>query len=117
MKKLIPTAGLLIVLIGVTITAGCEEKVQIVSDRHARLVGDENLQLRKQLNARDREVEQLNGRLEKCEKSLATVGQKAGEVSIAIMEKFTEQGTVTEALSNENASLKERIKELEARQP
>ncbi|MCK5173040.1 MAG: hypothetical protein KAR47_06585 [Planctomycetes bacterium] len=116
MKKLIPTACLLIVLIGVAITAGCEEKVQIVSDRHARLVGDENLQLRKQLNAKDREVEQLNDRLEKCTNQLATVGQKAGEVNIAIMGKLSEQGPAIEALTSENVRLKKRIKELEAKQ-
>lgn len=115
MKKLMSAACLLIVLVGIAITAGCEEKVQIVSDRHARLVGDENLQLRKQLNARDREIEKLNGQLDKCKKSLATVGQQAGKVNIAIMEKLAEQGPAIETLTNENIRLKKRVKELEAR--
>lgn len=91
--------------------AGCQESESSQIQR-ARLVGNENLHLKKQLAAKDAEIEQLKKDIEtiKAEKDAET--QKFGETNIRIMQIVAETENRNQTLSQENQQLKAELEKL-----
>ena len=103
-------------LLTVIFTAGCQESNKF-SDKRAMLVGNENLQLKKQLKQKDSEIKALNGRIEglkgdivKCEEKGKADVKQATKAVVDIMGIFAETTRKAAMLEAENAQLKKQIK-------
>ena len=102
---------------------GCEEQQQLPSSKRTRIIANENITLKEQLNDRDTQIQTLQGQLktqknllEKCRqknKSLKAQRQKEGEE--LMMQILMSADTEKQDLKNQVKTLKEKIKQLEAK--
>ncbi len=116
MKIITSSALLLTILAALTLIPGCEEQ-GLRSERKTRLVGDENLKLKKQLELRDRKIQKLEkviAEYEKEEQKRFDQEQKASNFALDLFKKTTVSAQEIEKLTNENLQLKARIAELES---
>jgi len=102
-----------VLMIIILINAGCQEQ-KIVGDRKARAIAAENLELKKQLAAKDKEIENLkravaNREVDKQAVSKA-VKAELDKVNADIFEMFENNIKLEE----ENKALKKQIEELKA---
>ncbi|MHC4553119.1 MAG: hypothetical protein ACYSUT_10215 [Planctomycetota bacterium] len=94
---------------------GCQESSSSGSSadiQRARLVGNENIQLKKQLAAKDAEIEQLKKDIEQIKAEKADAIQQSGETNIKVMKIVLESETRNTALKAENAKLKAELEKL-----
>jgi hypothetical protein len=116
MKIITLSALLLTALAILPLIPGCEEQ-GLRFERKTRLVGDENLRLKKQLKLRDRKIQKLEkviAEYEKEEQKRFDQEQKASNFALDLLKKTTVSAQETEKLTNENLQLKARIAELES---
>jgi len=98
------------VVIGVSLwTAGCEESSTSTS-RRARLVADENLQLKQQLKACRAEVEEQKRMVVDAQKQAEQIASDSGEANIKLLKALADMGKQLEAMSAENERLKAQLK-------
>ena len=71
--------GLWILFIAFCYAAGGCQESNTQSDRRAQLVGHENIQLKKQIQDKDREIERLQDEIKQLEKKLEDEAAKQGE--------------------------------------
>ncbi len=114
--KILPITTLICICI---FTCGCEESN--LSNRRARLVGNENLKLKKQLKLCDKEIEKRDDEIQKqkdllaqCQKEKAEIDEQAGDTNIKLLKILRDTSKKVDELTEENQKLKETIKELEA---
>ena len=91
--------------------AGCRES-QSNQIRKARVIANENLQLKKQLEEKDQQIESLKKEIEKIQTEFAQEIEKAGETSIKSMRLVLEVEKNNEALRLEVEKLKAEIETL-----
>lgn len=96
-------------LLGLSFLAGCQES-EASQIRRARIVANENIQLKKQLEEKDQEIEELKKEIERVELEAAEEVQQAGDTSIKSMRLLLESEKHNEALILENEKLKEQLK-------
>ncbi len=80
-------------MIVIFMAAGCQESTS-QSDRRTQLIGHENLQLKKQLQQKDREIERLQGEIKKLEQKAideAGLHEKTLTTMMEIMADTTRQ--------------------------
>ena len=96
---------------------GCEEP-DLADTRQARLVGNQNLELKKQLKLCDQEIQRQKDLLAKCkeekEKEISE-HQKSGQVILQTLQNLAHTDSQVEELTEENELLETRIQELEAK--
>ena len=112
---------LLIVVFSVMLMTGCEEEAS--NDRMARLIANENRQLKKQLEKRDKEMQQQKQQLEKEIEKQTQLLEKC-EQAKKVLEQRTKEETsrqvqsVLSVVMDQNSKLRQKIislkKELEA---
>ena len=95
--------------------SGCREESGNMSLRKARLVGNENLELKKQLKLRDKEIERQKQLVVQCRADWAKEQKLTGENTIKMLKLLSDTSKQVSALTAENTQLKERIKELQAK--
>ncbi len=95
--------------------SGCREESGNMSLRKARLVGNENIELKKQLKLRDEEIERQKQLVVQCREDWTKDKNLTSENTIMMLKHLSEASKQVTALTAENAKLKEKIKELEAR--
>ena len=95
--------------------SGCREESGKMSLRKARLVGNENIELKKQLKLRDEEIERQKQLVEQCRAEQAKDKELSGDNTINMLKHLAESGKQVSTLRAENAKLKEKLKELQAR--
>jgi predicted RNase H-like nuclease (RuvC/YqgF family) len=66
--------------------AGCQESASRSSDRRAQLVGHENIQLKKQIEARDKEIRRLEDEILKMQDQARQESEKQGDTYTKLME-------------------------------
>ena len=117
MKIITSSALLLTVLAGAMLLfSGCEEQ-ELGSRRRTRLIGDENLRLKKQLELRDREIQKLEeviAEYEKEEQKRADTEANTGNLTLKLFKDVAAASKEKEKLAAENLQLKTRIAELES---
>ncbi len=115
--KTITTLALLSTVLAVfVLVSGCEEQ-GLNSTRRSRLVGDENLKLKKQLEVRDREIQKLKEVVAEYEtesQKRADGEKEAGEMILKLLRESGVAGKKIEKLTEENLQLKAKIAELES---
>ncbi len=92
------------------IATGCQEQQSPTTDKRARLVGNQNLQLKKQLREKDREIQRQKDLVIKCQAATETQQQqqdRSGEGMIRIVKMFVEKEAQVKQLEAQ-------VKQLEA---
>lgn len=116
MKKTTISLLVLCLAIGFCITLlGCGKDTDSASIRRAKLVGNENIELKKQLELKDEEIQRQKDLLTRKEKDFAEAQNQAGEATLKLMQNLVETSQQNTVLAAENLQLKEQIKQLEAR--
>lgn len=95
--------------------SGCRQESGNMSLRKARLVGNENIELKKQLKLRDAEIERQKQLVVQCRTDRAKDKELSGETTFKLLKHLATSEKQVSALAAENGQLKEKIKELEAR--
>ena len=117
MKTIVPSALFWAVLTVSILISGCEES-NLTSQRRARLVGDENLKLKKQLKLCNQEIQKqkdLVAEYEKKEQKEYDAQRKTSGLTLKLMKNLTDSAKAFEKLTDENLQLKTRIQELESK--
>ncbi|MFC1677307.1 hypothetical protein ACFL3G_09640 [Planctomycetota bacterium] len=117
-----PAIILTVTILFILSIVGCEEERQLTTSKKTRLIANENMNLKEQLQGRDIQIKELQAQLqmqkdllEKCQQkynSLRSQKQREGEelMKMLLMTADTEK----QGLKNQIKSLKEKIKQLEA---
>lgn len=113
MKKILYIA--IVVLICLILTA-CQES-ESTQLKRARLISNENLNLKKQLAEKDKQIEALKKEIEKINTQTEQERQQSAEGQITIVQMFTESEKRNEELTAENERLKAEIKDLKEKAP
>lgn len=101
---------------GAVITlSGCREESADTTLRRARLVGNENIELKKEIKLRDKEIERQKQLAEQCYAESAKDKELSGNNMLKLLKLLAESAKQVDALTAENTQLKEKIKELEAK--
>lgn len=98
--------------------AGCQESATSgnLSDmRQVRLIANENMQLQKQLEERDRQIKNQERLLSDCEQKIAEKDKASHEADVGLLDSLMEEMQKSIKLSKENEQLNIRIKELQAK--
>lgn len=122
MKAILPSVLLLAGFLGlVNFISGCKEETKSVNLRRTRLIMDENLKLKKQLQLLDTQNQEQKDLLAACEKEKADMQKYMDDFTReqlndpVLMKIIDETSKQLEYLALENEQLKGRIKELEAK--
>ena len=102
-----------ITVLGLWALSGCQES-DASQIRRARLVANENIQLKKQLEEKDQQIEKLKKQILEIEEKTAKSVEQAGNTSIKSMRLLLESEKNNEALILENQKLKEELEKLKA---
>ena len=105
------TCILLVIASSLLFLMGCQ-KPDSTDIRRARLVANENLQLKKDLEEREHQIKELKQEIEKIETESAEKIERAGETSIKSMRLLLESEQRAEGLLIENRKLKEELENL-----
>jgi len=108
------TIVVLTALLGTLVLAGCRES-DATQIRKARLVANENIQLKKQLAEKDAQIQDLKKQIEKIEAEKAQADEEFGFTTIKTLQMVAETEERNQALTEENEKLKEEIESLKAR--
>ncbi len=111
MKTKITTVLLLNIFVIIMLTSGCQENTT-PNNKRARLVGNQNLELRKQLAA---QVKKHRAELADCEARVIKhdrANQQLGSNTLNTLMESADLSKKNEVLTAENKQLKEKIKEL-----
>ncbi len=112
MKAKVTTVLLLSIFAIIILTSACEEN-STGNNIKARLVGNQNLQLRKQLAA---EIKKHQAALADCEARVEKqilANQQLGDSTLNTFKNFADKDKKIDELTLENQQLKEKIRELE----
>ncbi|MDH4202042.1 MAG: hypothetical protein OEV87_04045 [Phycisphaerae bacterium] len=108
------TIVVLTAVLGTFLLTGCQ-KSDASQIRKARLVANENLQLKKQLAEKDAQIQDLKKQIEEIEAEKAKADEKFGSTTIKTLQMLAETEDRNQALTLENEKLKEEIESLKAR--
>ena len=105
------TTILFVSVLGVLLLAGCQESD--ASDiRRARVIGNENLQLKQDLEEKDERIAELTAQIEALEVEKAKVIEQSGETSIKTLRMLLESEKRAEAIVIENRKLEAELEKL-----
>lgn len=93
--------------------AGCEEVSQSEIKR-AKLIGSENIQLKKQLELKDKEIQQFKDLMAKRQEENTLALKQSGDTHADLLKSMVEIAQELEALQEENVKLKAQIEELKS---
>ena len=102
-----------ITVLGLWTLSGCQES-DASQIRRARLVANENIQLKKQLEEKDQQIEKLKKQILEIEEKTAKSVEQAGNTSIKSMRLLLESEKNNEALILENQKLEDELEKLKA---
>jgi len=109
------TTTLFVSVLGVLLLAGCQESD--ASDiRRARVIGNENLQLKQDLEEKDERIAELTAQIEALELEKAKVIEQSGETSIKTLRMLMESEKRAEAIVIENRKLQAELEKLKGAQ-
>ena len=111
MKQL--TIVLFISALATLLLTGCQES-DSSQIRRARLIATENMQLKQDMEERNRQIEELKAQIEALELENAKVIEQSGEASIKTLRMLLESEKRAEAIVIENRKLEEELEKLKA---
>lgn len=113
MKRLTQKAFVLAVcIVGIALIAGCEEESKI-DTKKSRLIAAENMQLKKDLEECQKEIEKQKELLEQCEQAKKDIEeQSAKNIEDLFDDIFGDVLKESQVLREENEELREEIEQL-----
>jgi septal ring factor EnvC (AmiA/AmiB activator) len=105
-------ATVIVLLICLFLFNGCQESESEIVKK-AKLVGNENIQLKKQLTEKDKEIMSLKDEITQLESDIAKMNQEFGESTLKILQMVADSKKSNETLVKENEELKEQLKQLQ----
>lgn len=105
------TIVILIAALSILLLTGCQ-KSNASQVRRARLVVDENLQLKKQLEEKNQLIEDLEKQIEEKEAEMAKAEENFGTTTIQTLQMVADTEKRNQDLLLENAKLKEELEKL-----
>ena len=105
------TTILFISALATLLLTGCQES-DSSQIRRARLIATENMQLKQDLEERNRQIEELKAQIEALELENAKVIEQSGEASIKTLRMLLESEKRAEAIVIENRKLEEELEKL-----
>ncbi|MHC4836069.1 MAG: hypothetical protein ACYTCN_09105 [Planctomycetota bacterium] len=105
--------ALFILLLSVPLLTGCQES-QAGQIRRARVIADENLELKQELKQKNKQIQDLNKQIEEIEAKNAEEHKKFGETTLKTLKILAESENKNKALTAENKKLKEELEKLKA---
>ena len=115
MRKQITLAIIVVTALCFVLITGCDEQ-QTIKDKQERLVANQNLEFKKQIQEKNAEIERQKGLAADCLAAMekqAQAHEKSGEGTLNIMKLVSQQSTQIKQLTAENEQLKAKIAELE----
>lgn len=103
----------LIVCIAVPMLTGCQESDSSMVQR-ARLVGSENLKLKKEIEQKEAQIAQLEKQIEELKAENAKAMEESGNANLKLIQMFADSEKTNEKLMQENKELKEQLQKLKA---
>lgn len=91
---------------------GCQESDSDIIKR-AKLVGNENIQLKQQLAQKDKEIQSLKDKITQLDADIEKLNMEFGESTIKTLTMVAETTKRNEALATEIKQLKEQLKQLQ----
>ena len=118
-----PAIILTVTILFVLSIVGCEEQQQLPSSKKARLIANENMNLKEQIKNRDTQIRSLHAQLqtqknllEKCQKENNSLNmQRQKDVEAIMKQILMSADTEKQDLKNQIKTLKQKIKQLEAK--
>jgi hypothetical protein len=107
------TIFLFILIVGVLLLTGCQES-DASQIRRARLVANENLQLKQDLEDKEQQIENLKKQIEEIEAKNAEEHEKFGNTTLKTLQMLSETEIRNQALTLENEKLKEELEKIKA---
>ena len=104
---------LLVSVLAVVLLSGCQES-DARQIRRARVIGNENLQLKQDLKEKDQQIEELKKQIEEIEADRAKENEKFGNMTIKTLQMLSETENRNQALTLENKKLKEELEKSKA---
>ena len=95
--------------------AGCQEaESDAALVRRARLVANENITLKKQLDEKDQQIARLEQQIEKLEQEKHKITKDTGEATLRMLQITAEAEQRATFLREENERLKQKLQELQS---
>ncbi len=107
------TIIIVVSILGVLLLTGCQES-NAGDIQRARVIVDENLQLKQDLEEKDQQIEKLTAQIEALEAKNAEVITQSGETSIKTLRMLLESEKRAEAIVIENRKLEAELEKLKA---
>ena len=109
----------LLAALAVLTFTGCQESEgsDAALIRRARLIGNENLQLKKQLEEKEEKIAQLRQQIQQLQTEMNEAARQAGETNLRIMQIVKKKKKRNQQLAEENAKLKAQLEQLKDEQP
>jgi uncharacterized phage infection (PIP) family protein YhgE len=117
MKKCVGSMTIVLMILGLCPLVGCQEQNESDIVKKARLVGQENIELKKQIKKQDQAVQEQKDLLEQCRQEVAAGQQQSADTSSKMLGMIAASNKETEDLRAENEKLKARIQELDSKAP
>lgn len=117
MKKCVGLLMIVPLILGLGLLVGCQEQNESELVKKARLVGQENIELRKQIKQQDRAIQEQKDLLEQCRQEVAAGQQQTAESGKKMLDMVGDTAKEADDLRIENEKLKARIQELESKAP
>ncbi len=102
---------LFISVLGVLLMSGCQES-ESTQIRRARLIANENIQLKKQLKEKDQQIEELKKQIEELIAKSEKEQEQFGNTTLQTLQMLGETENRNQALTLENEKLKEELEKL-----
>ncbi|MBN1457408.1 MAG: hypothetical protein JW912_06125 [Sedimentisphaerales bacterium] len=115
MKKQIILAIIAVILPSFVLVTGCEEQQSTIKDKRVRLIANQNLELKKQLQEKDREIDRQKELVADCQAAKEQQKQtydRSTEGLFQIVRSVSQQTEQIKQLTDENEQLKAEIAKL-----
>lgn len=117
MKKYAGYSMIVPLIFGLGLLVGCQESNESEIVKKARLVGQENIELKKQIKKQEQAIQDQKNLLEECRQEMIKGQEDATDTNAKMLEIASKSATEAEELRVENEKLKARILELESGAP
>jgi hypothetical protein len=117
MNKCVGSLTIVLLILGLGLLVGCQEQNESEIIKKARLVGQDNIELKKQIHKQEQAFQEQKDLLEQCRQEVVKSQEEATDTGVKMLEIAGKSATEADNLRVENDKLKARIQELESKAP
>ncbi len=114
MKNDIGCRMIIVSILAFVLGGGCQPESESDVIQKARLVGQQNIELNKQIRQKDQEIQNQKDLLSQCKKDMATEQEQTALAQTKLLDIVRQATQETETLRTENEQLKIKLKAAES---